>query len=114
MSGGCCRTWRIRASSRSSRAIGDSSFGRREPCAEPPMGLLAERTHRCPLQCPYCANALELERAAGELESAEWCRVLDEAASLGALPLHLAEGEPNARRDLAQIVLHARGLGLST
>ncbi len=29
-----------------------------------PVGLLAELTHRCPLQCPYCSNPLELERAA--------------------------------------------------
>ena len=66
--GGCCRTWPIRASSRSRQAMGDRSSGRREPWTEPPMGLLAELTHRCPLQCPYCSNPLELERATGELD----------------------------------------------
>ena len=30
------------------------------PPPEPPLALLAELTHRCPLQCPYCANPLEL------------------------------------------------------
>ena len=25
-----------------------------------PLGLLAEITHRCPLQCPYCSNPLDL------------------------------------------------------
>ena len=94
--------------------MGDRSFGRREPWSEPPMGLLAELTHRCPLQCPYCSNPLELERATGELDTAEWCRVLDEAAGLGVLQLHLSGGEPTARRDLEQIVAHARGLGLYT
>ena len=64
------------------------------------MGLLAELTHRCPLQCPYCSNPLELERASGELDTAEWCRVLDEAAALGVLQAHLSGGEPTARRDL--------------
>ena len=39
----------------------------RDPWLEPPMGLLAELTHRCPLQCPYCSNPLDLEKAAGEL-----------------------------------------------
>ena len=29
---------------------------------EPPLALLAELTHRCPLQCPYCSNPLALER----------------------------------------------------
>ena len=78
------------------------------------MGLLAELTHRCPLQCPYCSNPLELERATGELSTAEWCRVLDEAAGLGVLQVHLSGGEPTARADLEAIVAHARGLGLYT
>jgi pyrroloquinoline quinone biosynthesis protein E len=78
------------------------------------MGLLAELTHRCPLQCPYCSNPLELERASGELTAAEWCGVLDEAAALGVLQLHLSGGEPTARPDLEEIVRHARGLGLYT
>ena len=94
--------------------MGDRMFGRREPWSEPPMGLLAELTHRCPLQCPYCSNPLELERAAGELDTGEWCRVLDEAADLGVLQVHLSGGEPTARNDLEQIVAHARGLGLYT
>jgi pyrroloquinoline quinone biosynthesis protein E len=74
---------------------------------EPPMGLLAELTHRCPLQCPYCSNPLELERAAGELDTASWLRVLDEAADLGVLQVHFSGGEPTARRDLVDLVRHA-------
>ena len=27
-----------------------------EACARAPVGLLAELTHRCPLQCPYCVH----------------------------------------------------------
>ena len=72
--------------------------GRRDPWTEPPMGLLAELTHRCPLQCPYCSNPLELERVNGELATADWCRVLDEAADLGVLQVHLSGGEPTAAR----------------
>ncbi|HEV2677444.1 MAG TPA: pyrroloquinoline quinone biosynthesis protein PqqE [Aliidongia sp.] len=73
----------------------------------PPMGLLAELTHRCPLQCPYCSNPLELERAAGELDTATWLRVLDEAAGLGVLQVHFSGGEPTARRDLPALVRRA-------
>ncbi len=29
-----------------------------------PLAVLAEVTHRCPLQCPYCSNPVELDRAA--------------------------------------------------
>ena len=26
-----------------------------------PLALLAELSHRCPLQCPYCSNPVQLE-----------------------------------------------------
>ena len=45
-----------------------------------PVSLLAELTHRCPLQCPYCSNPLALEKAGVELDTATWLRVLEEAA----------------------------------
>jgi pyrroloquinoline quinone biosynthesis protein E len=86
----------------------------RDPWLEPPIGLLAELTHRCPLQCPYCSNPVELEKAAGELTTEEWVRVLDQADELGVLQVHLSGGEPAARRDLEAIVRHAAGLGLYT
>ncbi|TLU72171.1 pyrroloquinoline quinone biosynthesis protein PqqE [Lichenicoccus roseus] len=78
----------------------------------PPMGLLAELTHRCPLQCPYCSNPLELEAAAAELTTAEWCSVLDQAAAIGVLQVHFSGGEPMARRDLPELVRHAADRGL--
>src|SRR4029453_10117821 len=77
-----------------------------------PLGLLAELTHRCPLQCPYCSNPLNLERAHDELSTEAWCDVLAQAAELGVLQLHLSGGEPTVRRDLAQIIARAASLGL--
>jgi pyrroloquinoline quinone biosynthesis protein E len=50
----------------------------------------------------------------GELTTGEWCRVLDEARELGVLQVHLSGGEPLARRDLADLVGHAHGLGMYT
>ena len=78
----------------------------------PPLAALLELTHRCPLQCPYCSNPLELERAKDELSAAEWMRVLDEAAELGVLQVHFSGGEPAVRRDLPDLVAHARRAGL--
>jgi pyrroloquinoline quinone biosynthesis protein E len=78
----------------------------------PPVSLLAELTHRCPLQCPYCSNPVELERAGVELDTATWQRVLDEASALGVLQTHFSGGEPAGRRDLVALVRHAAGLGL--
>ncbi len=83
-------------------------------CANAPVGLLAELTHRCPLQCPYCSNPLELERANTELSTAEWQRVMRQAGSLGILQVHLSGGEPTARTDLEDIVKAAVDAGLYT
>lgn len=80
----------------------------------PPLGLLAELTHRCPLQCPYCSNPLDLKRASEELDTQSWQRVLAEAAGLGVLQLHLSGGEPAARSDLERLVASAASFGLYT
>jgi pyrroloquinoline quinone biosynthesis protein E len=80
----------------------------------PPLALLAELTHRCPLQCPYCSNPLALDRASGELETEVWQRVLREAAALGCLQVHFSGGEPTVRRDLEQLVKQAADCGLYT
>lgn len=79
---------------------------------EIPLGLLAEVTHRCPLQCPYCSNPVALERPKAELSAAEWARVFDEAAALGVVQLHVSGGEPLVRTDIAEIVRAARRAGL--
>jgi pyrroloquinoline quinone biosynthesis protein E len=81
-------------------------------CLKAPVGLLAELTHRCPLQCPYCSNPLALEGAAGELDTPTWIDVLQQAADLGVLQLHLSGGEPTVRRDLEEIVAGAARAGL--
>ena len=78
--------------------------GERVSALAPPLGLLAELTHRCPLRCPYCSNPLELRAPAAELDTATWARVFREAAALGVLQLHLSGGEPTARRDLVELV----------
>ncbi|MFL5574405.1 MAG: pyrroloquinoline quinone biosynthesis protein PqqE [Gemmatimonadaceae bacterium] len=77
-----------------------------------PTTLLAELTYRCPLHCPYCSNPLEMTRADAELSTDEWKRVLAEARALGVLQLGLSGGEPLVRRDLEELVAHARALGL--
>jgi pyrroloquinoline quinone biosynthesis protein E len=80
----------------------------------PPLGLLAELTHRCPLACPYCSNPLELESRNTELDTETWRRVFREAAQMGVLQVHLSGGEPASRRDLEQITKAAHDAGLYT
>jgi pyrroloquinoline quinone biosynthesis protein E len=77
----------------------------------PPLGLLAELTHRCPLHCSYCSNPLELVRRDAELSTEDWKDALSQARALGVLQVHLSGGEPLARPDLPELVEHASGLG---
>ena len=79
-----------------------------------PLGMLAELTHRCPLGCPYCSNPLKLDPRDGELDTAAWARVFQEAFGLGVLQVHLSGGEPGARRDLVEIAAAANAAGLYT
>ncbi|GEC17057.1 pyrroloquinoline quinone biosynthesis protein PqqE [Nitrobacter winogradskyi] len=80
----------------------------------PPIAMLAELTHRCPLACPYCSNPLELARANEELSTSEWIETFRQAAALGVLHLHLSGGEPASRRDLIDLTKAAVSLGLYT
>jgi PqqA peptide cyclase len=79
---------------------------------EPPLGLLAELTHRCPLQCPYCSNPLELERSSNELDTDTWLSVFEQAAALGILQVHFSGGEPTVRKDLPVLTRRVAELGL--
>ncbi len=79
---------------------------------DPPLGMLAELTHRCPLQCPYCSNPLHLLKAADELDTRTWLSAFSQAADLGVLQVHLSGGEPALRQDLEEFAgaLSARGV----
>ena len=80
----------------------------------PPLALIAETTHRCPLHCVYCSNPLELKARAQELPTETWSRVFEEGAELGMLHVHFTGGEPLARNDLAKLVSVAHFLSLYT
>ena len=84
------------------------------PAPAPPLAMLAELTHRCPLSCPYCSNPLELAARDSELTTAQWAEVFRQAAALGVLQLHISGGEPASRSDLVAIVAAARDAGLYT
>ncbi len=70
----------------------------------PPIGILAELTHRCPLQCAYCSNPIELLKANREMATEDWLSLFDQAADLGVLQIHLSGGEPTLRSDLETLV----------
>jgi len=82
--------------------------------APPPLALLAELTHRCPLRCTYCSNPLALAPRETELEAREWAKVIRDAAALGVLQLHFSGGEPLLYEGLPELVKEAHDAGLYT
>ena len=80
----------------------------------PPLAMLAELTHRCPLACPYCSNPEQLTGKNLELSTDEWRDIFRQAADLGVLQLHLSGGEPASRTDIVELVAAARDAGLYT
>lgn len=77
-----------------------------------PVAVLCELSHRCPLQCPYCSNPMQLTARAGEMSTAEWSDLLAQAAAMGILQVHFSGGEPLVRNDLELLVEKARDLSL--
>lgn len=76
-----------------------------------PHWLLAELTYRCPLQCPYCSNPVDMARYRNELTTDQWKRILYEARAMGAVQLGFSGGEPLVRRDLEELIAYGRELG---
>jgi len=76
-----------------------------------PLWLLAELTYRCPLQCPYCSNPLEIAKYKDELDTEQWISVLRQARKMGAAQLGFSGGEPLLRQDLEVLIAEARRLG---
>jgi len=80
----------------------------------PPLWLLAELTYRCPLQCPYCSNPLEIAKYTNEISTEDWVRVMQQARKMGATQLGFSGGEPLVRQDLEELIQEARHLGYYT
>jgi len=79
-----------------------------------PLWLLAELTYRCPLQCPYCSNPVEMAKYKNELSTDDWIRVMQQGRKMGATQLGFSGGEPLVRRDLEDLITEARRLGYYT
>ncbi|MEI2386825.1 pyrroloquinoline quinone biosynthesis protein PqqE [Breoghania sp. JC706] len=80
----------------------------------PPLGMLVELTHRCPLQCGYCSNPLELLKADRELATQQWKAAFAQAAELGVRQAHLSGGEPTLRPELEELVACLSDHGIYT
>ena len=90
------------------RLLGDGDEGLR---GRPLVGLrevYLHITNRCDTGCPHCYNEAN-PRAADELSTGEWRRVIDECVALGAGSFVFLGGDPLLRPDLPDLIEHVTG-----
>jgi pyrroloquinoline quinone biosynthesis protein E len=77
--------------------------------------LVCFLTFRCNSRCRMCDFwRTPVRQAEVELSTAEWSRVIDEAADLGAWVVSMSGGEPLLRPDCAALIRRAHDRGLTT
>ena len=79
-----------------------------------PEWVIAELTYRCPLQCPYCSNPLEMARNKNELTTNQWLDIFKQAREMGAVQLGLTGGEPLLKPDIDILIKQASEMGFYT
>ncbi|MCF5936060.1 pyrroloquinoline quinone biosynthesis protein PqqE, partial [Xanthomonas perforans] len=82
---------------RTHRYPASEAFAAAMSIAPPPLSVLLELTHRCPLACPYCSNPIALAALREEMDTAGWRSLLQQAADMGVLQAHFSGGEPMLR-----------------
>lgn len=81
---------------------------------KPPLWILLELTHKCPLECAYCYNQLDFAKTKDAMSKDDWFKVMDEAREMGAVQLGISGGEPLLNKDIVEIVKHANDLKFYT
>jgi radical SAM protein len=84
--------------------------------ARAPVLVFWETTRACGLSCLHCRASAIPDPLPGELTSEEGLRVIDQVAQFGPpLPLIVfTGGDPLRRRDLPELLAHARARGITT
>lgn len=81
---------------------------------KPPLWILLELTHKCPLECTYCYNQLDFANTKDFMSKEDWFRVMEESRAMGAVQLGISGGEPLLNKDLLEIVKKANDLKFYT
>ena len=81
---------------------------------KPPLWILLELTHKCPLECAYCYNQLDFASTKDAMSKEDWFRVMEQARAMGAVQLGISGGEPLLNKDVVEIVEKANLLKFYT
>lgn len=79
-----------------------------------PFYLSLALTSLCQGRCIHCYSFLQRKEERPELTTAELKSVIDQAGRLGVFQVIFSGGEPLMRKDVPDLVRHARGKGLLT
>lgn len=71
-----------------------------------------EITYKCNLKCVFCATRLNQEAWRPETTTAQALEIVSQIAGMGTKILNIVGGEPTTRKDLPEIIKHARSLGV--
>lgn len=77
-----------------------------------PEVVRIDLTGDCNLRCRHCQTSMFLKKAAHDLGTTEWKRIISEVAAAGGLLVTFLGGEPLLRDDAVELVEHARSVGL--
>ena len=77
-----------------------------------PFVVAWEITRACALACRHCRAEAQPHRHPDELTAAEGIALIDQIADMGAPLLILTGGDPMLRKDLPDLIAHARSRGL--
>ena len=78
-----------------------------------PLMCYFETTQACDLVCDHCRASAQTDPDPGELDTDRAEALLDQIASFERRPMVvLTGGDPLKRRDLFELIAHARGAGL--
>lgn len=80
--------------------------------AQMPFHMVWLATDACNARCLHCSSNSTC-RSADELATSEVFRLIDQLAAAGVVDLAISGGEPLLRKDLFDIIRHARAQGLS-
>ncbi|MEW5813993.1 MAG: radical SAM protein [Spirochaetota bacterium] len=77
-----------------------------------PRLIAWEVTKKCPLRCKHCRASASNEEYAGEFDTGECIRLLDNIASFSTPIVILTGGEPMTREDIYDIAKYGTSIGL--
>ena len=84
------------------------------PVAPPDAGFMwFDITRKCQLNCVHCYNESGPTGTHGTMSRAHWFSLMDEAVRSGTRGIQIIGGEPTMHPDFAELVTHARKIGLA-